>query len=249
MLMASLERSKIPQKEIDRAHEEALEINKLVDEWLKRDPNISAGEAADKIIAGREASDLDKEVFAKGWGEKMMREIIASHPDVVRVELAPKETDIGRKTDAFVEFKNGKKIGVQLTLVGFKELGENDLKTKLKEVIEQKTTTYHGREDVPLTVIRGNYAEFIKAYDEWRSEGRKGNPLDYFSTSRKELLSNEFLRMMAEVLRFKYHIQGNPTDQELAEYILELYKKRKEDRKKKPAAAAVELNSKGAGRG
>ncbi|MEK7084967.1 MAG: hypothetical protein AAB904_00395 [Patescibacteria group bacterium] len=235
MVMASLERIKIPQKEIDRAHEEALEINKLVGEWRERDPSIPTGEAANKIIAERETSDLDKEVFAKGWGEKMLREIIASHPDVLRVEAAPKETDMHRKTDAFVEFKDGRKIGVQLTLVGFREIGENDLKTKLKEIIEQKATTYRGKEDIPITAVRGNYEEFMKAYDEWLTENRKGSPLDRFSESRKGLLSNEFLRMMGEVLRLKYNIKGNLKDKEWADYLLDLYSKRKENRKKKPA--------------
>lgn len=242
--MANFERIKIPQKEIDRAREEALEINKLVDEWRVRDPNISPQEAVNKIIAERETSDLDKEVFAKGWGEKMLREIIASHPDVLKVEAAPKEADMYRKTDAFIEFENGKRLGAQLTLVGFKELGENDLKTKLKEVVEQKYTNYRGKENVPLTVVRGNYDEFIKVYDEWTIDNKKGSPIDYFSTTRRNSLSNEFLRMMGEVLLLKYRMKGDLKDKEWGEYLLGLHRKRKE----KTAAAAVELSSKGSGR-
>lgn len=230
---------RVPREEINRLHEEALEINQLVDEWRKRDESSSPEEAARQIIAEREISDLDKEVFARGWGERMLREIISSHPDVIKVEMAPKETDLGRNTDAFVEFKNGKKIGAQLTLVGFKELGENDLKTKLKEAIDQKSTTYFGKEEVPLTVVRGNYEEFLRAYDEWTADNKSGSPLDYFSKSRKELLSNEFLRMMGEVLLLKYNLKGNSKDKEWAEYLAALYRKRKEDRKKKPAAVSA----------
>lgn len=228
---------RVSREEMDRAHEEALEINQLVNEWRKRDENISPQETADKIIAEREMSDLEREKFAKGWGEKMMREILMSHPDVVKVEMAPRETDLHRKTDAFVEFKNGKRIGAQLTLVGFKELGENDLKTKLEEVIKQKSTTYFGKEEVPLTVVRGNYEEFIKAYDEWAVGGRKGMPLGHFSSGRKDRLSNEFIRMMAEVLSLKFRVKGNPRDKEWADYLDDLYKRHEEKRKRKPAAA------------
>ena|SRR3989304_2460228 len=85
--------SKIPQEEIGRLRGEALEINTLVDELMDQDADISAQEAAERVIAGREISDLDREQFGKGWGEKMMREVLTLHPAIRRVERAPKETD------------------------------------------------------------------------------------------------------------------------------------------------------------
>lgn len=218
--------NKIPPQEMARRNEEALEINLLVDELMEQDKNISAQAASEKIIAEREISDLDREQFGKGWGEKMLREVLAIHPAVKQVEKAPKETDEQRKTDAFVDFEKGK-LGVQFTFAGFEERGANDLKNKFKSVLEKETVTYYGKKEVPLTMLRNNEQKFLEAFSSWEADGRKGSLVDYLPN--KDILANESIKTMAMVLEHKYKINRNPINQEWAKYLFDIYNKRQKE--------------------
>ena len=221
--------SKIPQEEIEKLHGEALEINMLVDELIEQDAEISAQEASERVIAGREISDLNRVEFGKGWGEKMLRDLIASHPEVLKVEQAPKETDEQRKTDAFVDFEKGK-LGVQFTFSGFEERGKNDLANKFKSILGRDAVTYRGKEKVPLTMLRSNEQKFLEAFSSWEADGRQGSPVDYLP--KKDFLANESLKTMAMVLEHKYKLRGHAHDREWADYLYNAYEKREKELQK-----------------
>ena len=216
----------IPPGEIERLYGEASEVNRLVDELMNQDAKISAQEASEHIIAEREISDLNKERFGKVWGEKMLRELLARHPAVTSVETAPKETDEQRKTDAFVGFDMGE-LGVQFTLTGFDERGKNDLEKKFRSILMRKTVTYHGQKEVPLTMLRGNYKNFMEAFSSWEADGRRKSPVDYLP--QKDLLANESIKTMALVLDHKYNIGRNPADREWSQYLLSIYNQRQKE--------------------
>ncbi len=220
----------IPKEEMGRLQEEAFEVNRLVDELRGQDKKISAQETSERIISEREITNIEKEEFNKGWGEKMLREVLTLNPEVEKVEQAPKETDEQRKTDAFVTFKKGR-IGVQFTLAGFQDTGSNDLKSKFEAITKIKTVTYRGQEDVPLTMIRSNKQKFIEAFSSWEAEGRKGSPVDYLP--QKERLANEFIKTMALVLEHKFNVRHDPEDRAWADYLSGIYQKREAELKKR----------------
>lgn len=226
MLREYMKRSQsIPQEEINRANEEALEVNRLIDELRKQEKEITRQEAAERVIAQREIPDLNKEVFAQGWGERMVRELLALHPDVKEVEKVTRETDLEHKTDAFLVFEKGW-VALQITLAGFERQKENNLEDKFKEVLGKAGTTYYGKEDVPLTMVRGNKQRFKEAFSSWNAEGRKRkSPVDYLA--RKDHLANELIRSMALVFGHRFKLYQGPKDKEWAEYLMAIYQKRK----------------------
>lgn len=221
----------IPQEEINRRHEEALEINKFIDELLAEElmeggEITSAQRKAEHIIAGRE---ILKEKFGKGWGEKMVRDILSLHPAIKKVEQAAKETDEQRETDAFIDFEKGK-IGVQITLTGFEERDKNNLREKLENIVIRGSVTYRGEKEVLLTMLRSEEKKFLEAFSSWNADGRKDSLLDYLP--RKDALANEFIKTMALVFEYKHKMRGNYWDQSWAEYLLKIYEDRKKELEK-----------------
>lgn len=221
-------------------HEEALEINKLVDEFLEHDKNLTPQQTAEMIIAEKKFEHLDKitqkEDFGKGWGEEMQRQLIASHPAVKKVEDAPAYSDYEQKTDAFVDFDKGR-IAVQLTLNGAGEHGSEKLSKKFNDMLTEKfsSVTYYGKKEVPLTMTSAILGEFLNIHHAWEERGGKGSPLEFMAPKRREDLANEFISRMAKVFEWKYIKLGRKEFKEWSEYLKGIYEKRAEELKKERA--------------
>lgn len=234
--------AKFSPEQMSEWHEEALEINKLVNEIIEKDKSISPQEAAEIVIAEKRFENLDKETqknFGKGWGEEMQRQIIALHPAIKKVEQAPAYSDYEDKSDAFVDFDKGP-IAVQLTLNGYAEKGKGDLNEKFNDMLKEKFghVTYYNKKELPLTMSRGILGEFVQAYDTWKEHGQKGSPIEFMNKKRKDELANEFILMMAKVFEWKYIKLGNKEFKEWAEYLNGVYEKRARELKKRKSGPA-----------
>lgn len=231
--------AKFSKEQMDEWHEEAFELNKLVDEIVEKDKSISPQQATEIVIAERKFENLDKETqknFGKGWGEEMQRQIIALHPAVKKVEQAPAYSDYEDKADAFVNFDKGP-VAVQLTLNGYAENGKKDLNEKFNDMLKEKFghVTYYGKKELPLTMSRGTVGEFARAYDTWKEHGQKGSPIEFMGINRRDDLANEFVMMMSRVFEWKYIKLGKKEFKEWADYLKDVYEKRARELKEKRA--------------
>ena len=141
---------------------------------------------------------------------------------VEKVEEAPRVTNDDEETDMFIQFKNGPHIGVQFTVMGFNgDLGEKrkTLEKKALSVMRRKSVSYYGKENLSLSMIKGNTGEFSAAIAEWESDGKKGDPSDYM---RKDF-SDKAIRMIIEFLEHKFHMYNNAQDLKAAQRIHGLF--------------------------
>ncbi len=213
---------RLPEEKQENILSEAYEINALVDQWLIGGKEAFASVAADAIIKEREKKDAYTKEFGNGWAEMMERDSLAKHRIIKAVEDAPRETNDDRKTDLFVHFINGDTLGVQFTLLGFEERGNvrvrKNLEEKLADVIRQDTVTYFGKQQVPLTMTRGEMKIFSDAFAEWEASGREGEPADYIPQRETE----KSIEIMANVLERKGQILHQKTYYEYAGRIKRL---------------------------
>lgn len=227
---------KLPIEKQKELRLDAAEINEWVDRYLEIDASLSPAEVAEFIIRAKEIDDLYKKNFGDGWAEKMMREaLLKKYSDVItNIEEAPRQFNDDWKTDAFVEFRDGTIIGLQLTTMDFEERDINKMRHSMRQkiigVIQQDVipNPKAPTTSIPLTMAKGNSKELGAAFTEWEANGRSVSPSNYV---RKDF-PEKALKTMIEFLEFKYIKNKNLKNKNVAESIRALLRMHQQTSKK-----------------